>query len=55
MDVAKLELKTEWNENPKLDIYYSAQKFLSCVQPQDRLIALLMDLSTSDLTVGDSI
>ena len=55
MDVAKLELKTEWNENPKLDIYYSARKFLSCVQPQDRLIALLMDLATSDLTVGDSI
>ena len=51
---APIEKKTTWTTDKTVKFYKTVNN-IECVQPQDRLITLLMDLATSRLDVWDTI
>ena len=51
---APIERKATWTTDKKVKFYKTVNN-IECVQPQDRLITLLMDLATSRLDAWDTI
>ena len=51
---APIERNTTWTTGKTVKFYKTVNN-IECVQPQDRLITLLVDLATSRLDVWDTI